>query len=177
MGCHTWFSNKLSSMPEKDLAKLKEITLDIINRQTILNVNGHDEWVKKVSSWNIDSEHKKKFMDEDFFKKRRDHVLWAKSVLEADSPNKDTLFNVFKEFAGLVFESTYDLSRMGWGDNFRVYGYPEGKFTNADDAISFLKEYKQNNICYKNKKGYCDEIGNIIIHFFNEYPNGYIEYG
>jgi hypothetical protein len=84
---------------------------------------------------------------------------------------------VLKDFGGLVYEDAYDLSKMGWHDNFRVYGYPNESFYNAEDAINFLKEYDQDKVVYNGKEGYCDEITDIIMNFFNEYPNGYIEYG
>jgi hypothetical protein len=98
-------------------------------------------------------------------------------VLEADNPNKDAVISVLKEFGGLVYEDSYDLSKMGWRDQYRVFGYPNGKFTNPEEAIYFLINYDQEKISFNLKTGYCEEIGNIINRFFTEYPNGYIEYG
>jgi hypothetical protein len=164
-------------MPKKDLDKLKEQTISNINQQRILKCKDYDEWVDTVSKWRIDEDVKKKFTDKNFWRRRRDHVLWAKSVLEAADPNQDTVLSVLKEIGRLVYEDAYDLAYMGWRDNFRVYGYPEEKFYNADDAINFLKEYDQNMITYKKKNGFCSEIEKLITNFFNEYPNGYIEYG
>jgi hypothetical protein len=177
MGCHTWFNNKIINMPKKDLDILKERTLSNIKQQRILKCKDYDEWAKIIREWKIDQDVKDEFLDKNFWRKRRDHVLWSKSVLEADDPNPETVISVLKEFGNLVYDNTYDLTDMGWCDNFRVYGYPEEKFYNAEDAIKFLKEYDQSKITYKKKNGYCDEIGNIITNFFNEYPNGFIEYG
>ena len=177
MGCHTWFNNRLDNISEKDLNKLKENTLERIKEQRILKSDSHKDWVETVTKWHIDPDTKREFISEDFWKKRRKHVLWAKSVLESDDPNLNSVLNVLKEFGGLVYDDAYDLAKMGWHDKFRVYGYPDGIFNNAKEAIKFLKEYNQDYIEYKKKKGYCDEIGEIITNFFNEYPNGYIEYG
>jgi hypothetical protein len=164
-------------MSKKDLDILKERTLSNIKQQRILKCKDYDEWAKIIREWKIDQDVKDEFLDKNFWRKRRDHVLWSKSVLEADDPNPETVISVLKEFGNLVYDNTYDLTDMGWCDNFRVYGYPEEKFYNAEDAIKFLKEYDQSKITYKKKNGYCDEIGNIITNFFNEYPNGFIEYG
>jgi hypothetical protein len=165
-------------MPKEDLDKLKEKTLSNIKQQRILKCKDYDEWANVIREWRIkDQEIKDEFLDKNFWKNRREHVLWAKSVLEADDPNPDAVLSVLKEFGSLVYDESYDLTDMGWCDNFRVYGYPEEKFYNAADAIKFLKEYDQSKITYKKKNGYCDEIGNIITSFFNAYPNGFIEYG
>jgi hypothetical protein len=61
MGCHTWFNNKLDSMPDKDYQKLKETSINNIKNNTIMHCN-YDEWVTKVTSWRIDGETKKKFI-------------------------------------------------------------------------------------------------------------------
>lgn len=177
MGCHTWFNNKIINMPKEDLDKLKEKTLSNIKQQRILKCKDYDEWANVIREWRIDQEIKDEFLDKNFWRNRREHVLWAKSVLEADNPNPDAVLSVLKEFGSLVYDESYDLTDMGWCDNFRVYGYPEEKFYNAEDAINFLKKYDQSKITYKKKIGYCEEIGNIITSFFNAYPNGFIEYG
>lgn len=176
MGCHTWFNNSLDCIPDKDYQKLKEISLETINNSTIMKCD-YDKWVTTVASWHIDGETKKEFIQKEFYDKKLRHYTWAKEVLEAEDPNKDAVISVFKEFGGLVYEDSYDLSKMGWCDQFRVYGYPEGKFTNPEEAINFLMNYDQEKIVFDNKTGYCEEIGNIINSFFIEYPNGYIEYG
>ena len=176
MGCHTWFNNRLDSMPEKDYQKLKELSLKNINSSTIIDCD-YDKWVEKVTSWYIDGETKKEFIQKEFFDKKLRHYKLSKEILEAKDPNKDAVISVFKEFGGLVYNDAYDLSDMGWCDQFRVYGYPEGKFTNPEDAISFLMNYDQKKIAFNDKIGYCEEIGDIINKFFMEYPNGYIEYG
>jgi hypothetical protein len=137
----------------------------------------YDKWVKTITSWNLDGRTKKKYIQKDFYDKRLRHLNWAKEVLEADNPNKDAVISVLKEFGGLVYEDSYDLSKMGWRDQYRVFGYPNGKFTNPEEAIYFLINYDQEKITFNLKTGYCEEIGNIINRFFTEYPNGYIEYG
>ena len=176
MGCHTWFNNSLDCIPDKDYQKLKEVCIDNINKSTIMNCD-YDKWVKTITSWNLDGRTKKKYIQKDFYDKRLRHLNWAKEVLEADNPNKDAVISVFKEFGGLVYEDSYDLSKMGWRDQYRVFGYPDGKFTNPEEAIYFLINYDQEKITFNLKTGYCEEIGNIINRFFTEYPNGYIEYG
>ena len=177
MGCHTWFNNRLSDIPNEHLNILKMKALSNINGQRILKCKDYDEWVKTISSWHIDSDVKKKFIDKNFWDKRRKHVLWAKSVLETADPNPEAVLSVIREFGGLIYEDSYDLSGMGWWDNFRVYGYPEGDFKSAKETIDFLKKYDQSMITYNGVEGYCDDIGDIINKFFKEYPNGYIEYG
>jgi hypothetical protein len=176
MGCHTWFNNSLDCIPDKDYQKLKEVCIDNINKSTIMNCD-YDKWVKTITSWNLDGRTKKKYIQKDFYDKRLRHLNWAKEVLEADNPNKDAVISVLKEFGGLVYEDSYDLSKMGWRDQYRVFGYPNGKFTNPEEAIYFLINYDQEKITFNLKTGYCEEIGNIINRFFTEYPNGYIEYG
>lgn len=176
MGCHTWFNNSLDCIPDKDYQKLKEVCIDNLNKSTIMNCD-YDKWVKTITSWNLDGRTKKKYIQKDFYDKRLRHLNWAKEVLEADNPNKDAVISVLKEFGGLVYEDSYDLSKMGWRDQYRVFGYPNGKFTNPEEAIYFLINYDQEKITFNLKTGYCEEIGNIINRFFTEYPNGYIEYG
>jgi len=176
MGCHTLFNNSLDCIPDKDYQKLKEVCIDNINKSTIMNCD-YDKWVKTITSWNLDGRTKKKCIQKDFYDKRLRHLNWAKEVLEADNPNKDAVISVLKEFGGLVYEDSYDLSKMGWRDQYRVFGYPNGKFTNPEEAIYFLINYDQEKISFNLKTGYCEEIGNIINRFFTEYPNGYIEYG
>ena len=77
----------------------------------------------------------------------------------------------FEEVVSLFQGYGFELANKGATSGSRI------KFYNADDAIKFLKEYDQNMITYKKKNGFCSEIENLITNFFNEYPNGYIEYG
>ena len=176
MGCHTWFYNKVSEMPQKDIETLKEISLSNINSSKILSCT-YDEWVENVVNWKLEPDVIKKFIQKDFYDNRIKHLNWAKSIIEAKDMDLDSLVTIFKEFGGIVYDDYYDLSDCGWCDSYRVYGYPVDKFDNAASAIKFLEEYDQDKIKYGNKTGMCKEIKDIIVDFFNNYPNGYIEYG
>ena len=61
MGCHTWFNNRLSDIPNEHLNILKMKALSNINGQRILKCKDYDEWVDTVSKWHIDEDAKKKF--------------------------------------------------------------------------------------------------------------------
>lgn len=77
-----------------------------------------------------------------------------------------------------IKNGTYEMSNLGWHDNYRVSGYPTVTHHNAEEAIKFLEEYDNgSNIQYDYTQGMCNEIRDIITNFFNEFPNGTIHYG
>ena len=73
--------------------------------------------------------------------------------------------------------SFYCLTQFGWHDKFRVYGYPEEIFYDAQTLIEFLKNYDQKMIGVKGPTGFNTDIENVIKEFFDTYPNGMVYFG
>ena len=196
MGCHTWFANKISAIPQKHVEKLRKETAKNIRNAWIVQCS-FDKWHKEMQD-DIDelenrcgelSESDKSWLKllkemnsrEYYDKQRKKYVKDAEILENGASPVKKVLRVLARH--NILFDKDlengyYDLGHLGWGDNFRVYGYPHDKFYNAQDAIKFLEEYDNGkNITCDLKEGMCDEIRDIINKFFTEFPNGMLHYG
>lgn len=196
MGCHTWFANKITAITEEHVEKLRKDTAKNIRNAWIIQCS-YDEWHKEMQEDIDELENKgekltpsdkewlallKKINTKEYYDKERKKYVKDAEILEnGASPIKKVLRALARH--NILFDKDlengyYDLGHLGWGDNFRVYGYPPDKFYNAQDAIKFLEEYDNgHNISYNSKEGMCDEIKNIINKFFTEFPNGMLNYG
>lgn len=196
MGCHTWFANKITAITEEHVEKLRNQTAKDIRNAWIVKCS-FNEWHKEIQE-DIDemendskelSKSDKKWLEllnkmntnEYYEKKRKKYIKDAEILENISSPIKKvlTVLAIHNTLFDKDLENGYyDLSHLGWGDNFRVYGYPNDKFYNAQDAIKFLEDYDNGkNIVYDFKEGMCDEIRDIINKFFTEFPNGRLSYG
>lgn len=192
MGCHTWFYNRISEIPNAHLDSYRKKVAKTCRNAYIVK--------QSFKSWSDDIERELRFYknrrkdasDEFFIKylekaktrkyydeKRNEYIKDAEALENLDTPRKEVLRIIAKHESLFNLEDGYySLSGFGWHDNYRVSGYPEGVFESAEKAIKFLENYDNgNNITYEYKNGMCDEIRDIINNFFEEYPNGYIDYG
>ena len=195
MGCHTWFYNKISEMPNEHLEELKKKVAKHCRDAYIVKCT-YEEWVKDIQD-DLKRYVDKEYLSDDdkfwvdYFKKaetreyydktRKKYIKEAETLENPKTPKKRALKIITKHetlFDKNLENGYYDLSDFGWGDNYRVYGYPDGNFKSTEEAIKFLEEYDDgSNITYGSKNGMCDEIREIINDFFKEYPKGYIDYG
>ena len=195
MGCHTWFYNKISEMPNEHLSILKERTAKRCRDAYIVKTT-FDKWLEGIEK---DLEHyvgrESKSDDDNFwldflnkaksreyYDKTRNAYIKDAEILENPRTSTKRVLKLIAKYQELFdndFENGYyGLGDFGWHDKYRVSGYPEGKFKSADEAIKFLEEYDNgDNITYDFKKGMCDEIRDVINNFFREYPKGCIDYG
>jgi hypothetical protein len=193
MGCHTWFYNKISEMPIEHYEKMKAKIAKQCRNAYIVKCSC-SEWVKggekELAHYNgKNSEVDKsfaKFLKEistkEYYEKKRNEYIKDAELLENPNTPRKKVLRIFAKHKVIFDKGTkdgyYELGEFGWHDKYRVYGYPDGNFKSAEEAIKFLEEYDNgNNIIYDFKKGMCDEIRDIINNFFKEYPNGYINYG
>lgn len=196
MGCHTWFANKISAIPQEHVDALRKDTAKNLRRAWVVECS-FEAWHKAMQE-DIDElensdrelsksdkewlELLKKMNTKEYYEKERKKYLRDAEILEKESSPIKKVLTVLARH-NILFDKDlengyYDLGHLGWGDNFRVYGYPHDKFYNAQDAIKFLEEYDNgNNIRYDFKDGMCDEIRDIINKFFTEFPNGMLHYG
>ena len=187
MGCHTYFNNKVSCIKNKDIEALRKFHIDGIKRAYIYNVS-LDEW---ISDHNEEIEDYKKWGDSDevmrlseiatreYYEKH--HKIYEDDLkkLQDSSTSKDELLKIFERHS-ITFnikDDDYSLFDLGWVDKYRVSGYPSGSFHTAEEAISFLENYKDGTITCNGKKGMSDDVREIIREFFKQYPNGSIHYG
>lgn len=196
MGCHTWFANKISAIPQEHVDALRKKTAENIHKAWIVQCS-FNEWHKEMQEDidEMESESKelsqgdnewlkllKKMNTKEYYDKQRKKYLRDAEILEKESSPIKKVLGALARHNTLFDEDLengyYDLGDLGWGDNFRVYGYPPDKFYNAQDAIKFLEEYDNGkNITCDFKEGMCDEIRDIINKFFTEFPNGRLSYG
>ena len=199
MGCHTWFKNKISDMPQDHLVRLREETARSCRNAWIVKTS-YDRWLNETKRDldNFEKSHKKgeklskddksylgmlkKMSTRKYYDDKRNEYLGDAEALENPKTPRNKVLRVLAKhnflFDGDLRNGYYDLGQFGWGDNYRVYGYPAGRFINAEEAISFLETYDNgHNVVYNMREGMCDEIREIINRFFVEFPNGYIDYG
>ena len=198
MGCHTWFMNKIADMPQEHLDKLRENTIKDIKSAYIYkesaanwfaNAENELKWFEEENDMTNLSDSDKayygvlvKMADRKYYKKARGK--YVRDLRTLQNP-KSTRLQILKAIArhDILFDKdlnngSYEMSDVGWHDNYRVSGYPTVTHHNAEEAIKFLEEYDNgNNIQYDYTKGMCNEIRDIITKFFNEFPNGTIHYG
>lgn len=196
MGCHTWFSNKISAITQEHVDALRKSTAKHLRNAWVAQCS-FEAWHKEMQE-DIDElesrngelsksdkewlELLKKMSTKEYYDKERKKYLKDAEILENNASSIKKVLTVLARHNELFDKDLengyYDLGNLGWGDNFRVYGYPPDEFYNAQDAIKFLENYDNgNNITYNFKEGMCDEIRDIINKFFTEFPNGMLSYG
>lgn len=191
MGCHTWFSNKIADIPSEHVETLRERCVKDIESTWIystprgefiasikkeleeeINDDGDKMWIETLTKMSDP-----KYYDRKIKSYKRD----IKVLKDKKAKTRDVLKILSKHmilFSKDLENGYYDLSDLGYGDNYRVYGYPEEVFYDAETAIKFLENYPQNMISSgMGKEGMCDEIKDIITEFFKKYPRGKISYG
>ena len=191
MGCHTWFSNKISDIPSEDVEVLRERCVREIEGAWIYRTP-RGEFIASIKR-DLEDEIKNdgdkmwidsltKMSDPKYYdKKIRSYKRDIKILKDKNAKIRDVLRVLSKHmilFNKNLENGYYDLGYLGYGDNYRVHGYPEEVFYDAETAIKFLENYPQKMISSgMGKEGMCDEIRNIITEFFKKYPKGKISYG
>lgn len=185
-------------MPQEHLDKLRKICIRSIKHAYIYNCSC-EEWIKDgeeslkeleqiFSRHEDDDVYKmekamyKKHNTKEYYEKARSRYVKDLEILENPKSSRRQLLGVFSRhdlsFDKDLKNGTYEMSDVGWHDNYRVSGYPCVTHHNVQEAIEWLEEYDNgNNICCDMKYGMCDKIKNIITEFFNQFPNGTIHYG
>jgi hypothetical protein len=186
MGCHTWFFNKIADIPPEHIKIYKERGaysirnsyifgctckqfLDDIGRDLVDARKRKDENLSKILQ---------KMNSKEYYER---HIKKYKRRLELFESDETDISKLLKALSDehILFGKTLDdyYQVPEYWDNFRAYGYPPEKFYDAESAIKFLEGYDSKKIIYGEREGMCDEIRDIIIEFFNKYPNGKLEYG
>jgi hypothetical protein len=124
----------------------------------------------------------KKRNSKEYYEKARGRYVKDLEILENPKSKRNQLLRVFSRhdlsFDKDLKNGSYEMTHVGWNDNYRVSGYPCAVHHNAQEAIEFLEGFDDNNkIRCGSKRGMCQEIRDIVINFFNEFPNGTIHYG
>ena len=181
MGCHTWFWNNIDNMPKEHMSSIKEKLITDINGYWILNTSKED-FIKEIKE-NIDADESfaylKEMLKDGYFESQVSKYKKYLDILNNDT-DIDSFNSVVKDcnFCQEVDNvSFYCLTQFGWHDRFRVYGYQEEIFYDAQTLIDFLKNYDQKMIGTKEPTGFNTDIENIIKEFFDKYPNGMVYFG
>lgn len=202
MGCHTWFRNKISDMPQEHLEKLRKRHIKQIKNAYIYKcscqqwIDGCKNDIKDIEKSYTEEEKKndqmykfelklaKKMNTKEYYEKARGRYVKDLEILRNPNSTRKQLLRVFKRH-DLSFElnkdatdGSYLLEGLGWCDNYRVSGYPCVTHHNAQEAIEWLEAYDNgHNIHIDGKDGMCEQIKQIVTEFFKEFPNGTIHYG
>jgi hypothetical protein len=128
----------------------------------------------------------KKRNSREYYEKARDKYVKDLKTLQNPKATRKQILRIFKrhdfsfDLNKDATDGSYSLSQFEWGDNYRVSGnpYPCATHHNAEEAIEWLENYDNGHNIYCNfKEGMCQEVRDIVIDFFNKYPNGTIHYG
>lgn len=182
MGCHTWFYNNIDNMPKEHMSSIKENLITSINGYWILNTSKED-FIKEIKE-NIDVDtsfaYLKEMLKDGYYESQVSKYKKYLDILNDDTTDIDSFKSVVKDCyhcQDIDNVSFYGLTQFGWHDKFRVYGYPEEIFYDAQTLIDFLKNYDQKMIGIKGPTGFNADIENIIKEFFDKYPNGIVYFG
>lgn len=182
MGCHTWFYNNINNIPDNHKKHIKEKLINDISKFWIMNVS-KEEFIKEIQ------ECIKEHPEDLFYKQMLKDGYYENEIIKYNEclnnlRNNELDDNCFKSILKDYYfninindELFYHLSEFGWHDNFRVYGYPEEIFYDAKTLIEFLKNYNQDKIGITKPYGFNSDIEKLIYKFFEEFPNGIIEFG
>lgn len=200
MGCHTWFRNKIADMPQEHLEKLKEVHIKGIKNAYIYKCSA-EAWIKdgEIGLKSLEEDYptdedkkselykmEKKMLEEhstkEYYEKAHGRYVKDLEILQNPKSTRNQILKVFSRhdlsFDKDLKNGSYEMSKVGWGDNYRISDYQCVVHHNAQEAIEWLEEYDNgNNICCDMKWGMCEEIKIMITEFFNEFPNGTIHYG
>lgn len=201
MGCHTWFRNKVADMPPEHLERLRQYHIKGIKNAYIYKCSlgqwladaeeelkdleeDYSDEAKKSESYKLYRNLAKKSGTKEYYEKHRAQYVKDLETLQNPKATRLQLLRVFKrhdlsfELDRYGKEGSYEMSNVGWYDQYRVSGYPGVTHHNAEEAIKFLEEYDNgNNIVCDYKTGMCNEVRDIINNFFKQFPNGTIHYG
>lgn len=159
MGCHTWFYRKIERTQEqakqnclKGLLESEKLNLSILNDR---NYNGFD-W----SEWTDDM-----LLKHDAILKRQIRMVENNFCRRAVwNHQNDKYLTEYIEGKGLYIEDT------GFHDVFRKYGYPENKLFSLKETLDYINNTENNCTIYENTI-------ERLKHFWNNYPDGFIEFG
>lgn len=139
---------------------------------------------KKSEFYKMEFEMYKKHSSKEYFEKARRRYVKDLEILQNPKSTRNQLLRVFSRhdlsFDKDLKNGSYQMSDVGWCDNYRVWGnpYPCATHHNAQEAIEYLEAFDNgHNVCTNMTWGMCDELKEIIVDFFNEFPNGTIHYG
>ena len=201
MGCHTWFRNKVADMPPEHLERLRQYHIKGIKNAYIYKCSlgkwlaDAKEELKELEEEFSEEEKKgepyktyragvEKFGTKEYYEKHRAKYVKDLETLQNPKATRLQLLRVFKRH-DLSFDldrygrnGSYEMSVVGWNDQYRVSDYPSVTHHNAEEAIKFLEEHDNgSNIICGYTVGMCDEIRDIINNFFKQFTNGTIHYG
>ena len=191
-------------MPQEHFEKLREIHIKQIKNAYIykcscqqwlkdceeglkdIEANYTEEEKKTSQMYKMEIQMYKKRNSREYYEKARDKYVKDLNTLQNPKATRKQILRIFKrhdfsfDLNKDATDGSYSLSQFGWGDNYRVSGnpYPCATHHNAEEAIEWLENYDNGHNIYCNyKEGMCQEVRDIIIEFFNKYPNGTIHYG
>ena len=202
MGCHTWFRNKIADMPQEHLEKLKEVHIKGIKNAYIYKCSA-ETWIKdgeiglksleedyptdedkKSELYKLEKKMLEKHTTKEYYEKAHGRYVKDLEILKNPKSTRNQILKVFSRhdlsFDKDLKNGSYEMSDVGWYDNYRVSGnpYPCVVHHNAQEAIEWLENYDNGkNIICDFKEGMCDEVREILVEFFNKFPNGTIHYG
>lgn len=169
MGCHTWIYKKVSALTDEEKENFLTNYRENYNSWWGFELT-KEELMRKIAKWEIN------------YLKGKTIEQYADDLIEKYSFRRDEANN-----------STFDNIVAKYGDNltyirrknrelymfikfdfpFRVFGYPEDKFTNVDELINWLK-VTDNQIGYYDEdsefiEGFSEELENRIRDFFKKH--------
>ena len=182
-------------MPQEHLEKLRKKHIKGIKKAYIFNCSCQ-EWLdtcanilkdmkpRDTDSYKMELSMYTKMNSKEYYEKKHNRYAKDLAILENPKSTRNQILKVFSRhdpsFDKDLKNGSYEMSGVGWCDNYRVWGnpYPCVTHHNAEEAIEWLEAFDNgNNICTDMTWGMCDELKEIIVDFFNEYPNGTIHYG
>jgi hypothetical protein len=168
MGCHTWFYKKvdltLDEFYEKEIKSVKKDLNYSLKTQEKVDKLGINEYLKQNpnSPWEV-----KDLRNLHYDINNTKYVL---SVLESRTLNlndylEDTFsYYVYIEGKGFYVDTDYH-------DLFRIYGYPEDKLFSLKETLDFITKYeKENDVKVEVEM-------NLLKEFWDEFPDGMIDFG
>lgn len=192
MGCHTWVYEKMD-VDEGTLRRIKNDFLSKYNR--LYNVPPdelYDMFNKEMDEKYPDLNPEDRHLDitKDEFAKEINHMrdyCKRNHVLDSFKNGRLEVITIFVDFND-YFEGKrlvkyhngnfYALAPYG-ADFFRVSGYPENKFTDAENLIGWLKtrDYVGYHGSRMESDGVTEELEEEIRQMFREHPDTLVEFG
>ncbi len=188
MGCHTWFFNSIKDAGA-DMQRLRERLAHSLENyaeyptfQDYVKDDGlYEEYCKLKADGATDDRFKA--IEEEL--KKYYHKWERHCVLRNEMPQKirsgeltdDEFLELYKKED--IFSTKYEVS--GFSDNFRTFDYDTPEFHTYDFAETYLKAHYREFYIPGNGSILEDEKLDLMLdvckRFFEQYPNGWIEFG
>lgn len=169
MGCHTWFYKKIEKPSYEEMKQfiLKKYYDSVEGLNKWIN-NPLDEEYLEMSSvyteWTI--EYLKQWRDVDLRRIRLIENDYCKvAVMNKYCSYSDDILvpvnnNIYKDVSGV----------NGYHDVFRKYGYPNDMLFSLEETLNYINNTENECVIYENSI-------ELIKKFWNEYPDGMIDFG